>query len=121
MRDALLLHDTLSITGILITDNLTLTSRFLATVSLRALLFSLGVGLGTFAILCFRRAKKRRWGFRKRRLGVYVFSVRYSIRFVYQAWLSWIALLSHCKVTAGVVGCRGGCFDNGSMATMTLL
>lgn len=51
--------------------------------------------------------KKRRRRFRKRRLGVHVFTVRYSIRFVYQAWLSWIALLSHCKVTADVVGCKG--------------
>lgn len=63
MKDALLLHDTLSITGILITGKLTSSSHFLATVSLRALLFLLGVGLGTFAILCFRRAKKEGGGF----------------------------------------------------------
>lgn len=56
-------YTTLSITGILITGNLTLPSHILATVSLRALLFLLGVGLGTFAILCFRRAKKEGGGF----------------------------------------------------------
>lgn len=69
----------------------------------------------------FSTCKKRRWRFRKRRFGVHVLTVRYSIRFVYQAWLIWNPLLFHCKVTADVVGCKGGCFSNGSMATMTFL
>ena len=57
--------------------------------------------------LMFSTCKKRRWRFRKRRFGVHLFTVRYSIRFVYQAWLSWIALLSHCKVTADEVSRKG--------------
>lgn len=34
--------------------------NFLVSVSLSALLLLLGVGLGTFAMLCFRRAKKKK-------------------------------------------------------------
>lgn len=106
MRDALLLHDTLSITGILITAILLYLVIFLP---LFPTCFTFLAWRRPWNVrdLMFSTCKKRRWRFRKRRFGVYVFSVRYSIRFVYQAWLSWIALLSHCKVTADVVGCRG--------------
>lgn len=75
MRAVPLLRNTSTMKGILITGNLILPIHFLTTVSLGALLLLLGVGRGTFAILCFRRAKKRRRRFRKRRLGVHVFTV----------------------------------------------
>lgn len=72
----------------------------------------------------FSTRKKKRAEVSETAFRCHVFTVRYSIRFVYQAWLSWIALLSYCKATTDVVGCkrgRGMFSIIGSMATMTLL